>query len=340
MKRGQKPGLVHVPRGTGTYSLARDGVPSGRRDVNPAAVYLGKLSKGSVPTMRSSLRIIARMVAPDAKLFTLPWHELRFQHTARITVELKELYKPRAANKMIAAMRGVLKAAWRLGLMDSDDYHRAVDLEVANTSSLPPAGRYIEEDEVAELIKAAASRPAPLGYRDQALVVALYAGGLRRADASGLDIDGYNPEDGCMSVTGKGGKYRTTYIAEGYRAWVAPWHQFLLENGRANGPMFVRFKKQGPTDVRLTEAGISKILGEISELAKVKDVSPHDLRRSFGTLMLDRGADLLIVQQLMGHASADTTRIYDRRGEAGKRKAVQKFPVVLSYADYLRSKKT
>ena len=90
-----------------------------RRTDHPVAVYLASLSAGSRRTMLGALNTIAAMAGGervDAQSF--PWHQLHHEHTAAIRSALAERYSPSTANKMLAAMRGVLKACWRLGLMD------------------------------------------------------------------------------------------------------------------------------------------------------------------------------------------------------------------------------
>src|SRR4051794_29450593 len=108
---------------------------------NPAAVYLAHLK----PTVRRSMRqaldvIAARLTSGKADALTCPWHLLRFQHTTAIRAMLADSYKPATANKMLSALRGVLKMAWRLGLMSAEEHARATDLKAVRGSSLP-AGR-------------------------------------------------------------------------------------------------------------------------------------------------------------------------------------------------------
>lgn len=333
MKRNRSA-LVHQPRGAG----AELDVPRNFRPENhPAAVYLASLSKDSRPAMISGLKVIAKMVSRDAGLYTLPWHELRFKHTQALRALLVEQYAARTVNRMLSSLRGVLKAAWKLEQLSTDDYMRACDLKHVKTHGLPPAGRVVDVDDVTKLLRAAAAQPEPLNFRDQALLIVLYAGGIRRQEANALDVADYDDEDGMLTVRrGKGAKHRVTYIAEGYRSWLAPWLKF--QRARAVEPMFVRWGRKGPTEHRLGRTGVDVVLTDIAELAGVDDVTPHDLRRSFATDLLDNGADLLMVQQLMGHADVKTTSIYDRRGEKGKRKAAEKLPVVLSYEDFQRNK--
>lgn len=322
--------LVHQPRNE--LVIAR---PASE---HPVAVYLAQLtSADSVPAMKSSLGKIATLVDARATAETLPWHQLRFQHTQAIRAELVRTYEPRTVNRMLSALRGVMKAAWQLGQLTTDEYQRAMDFKGLKTTGLPPAGRVVSIEEVRRVLIAATNQEAPKSWRDQALLVTMFAGGLRRQEASALDTENFDLSSGAVTISrGKGGKFRTTYLAEGYREWVEPWAKCQRDRGCA--PMFVRWNKnKGPTTRRLSNAGIDYVLGELVELAGIADLTPHDLRRTFATDLLENGADILMVQKLMGHADVKTTAIYDRRGEKSKQAAAEKMPVALRYEDRHKS---
>ena len=327
MTRGK--GLVHHPRATEAVL-----VQSRPASEHPVAVYLAQLtSVDSRPAMKSSLEKIATIVDRRATAESLPWHQLRFQHTMAIRAELVSHYGPRTVNRMLSSLRGVLKTAWRLGQIETADYQRAVDFKGLKTTDLAPAGRVVSIEEVKTVLLAATKQEAPKNWRDQALLVAMFAGGLRRQEASALDTEHFDPATGAVTVhRGKGNKFRTTYLAEGYREWMEPWAQF--QRDRSCEPMFVRWNKDvGPTTRRLTNAGVDYVLGELVDLARIADLTPHDLRRTFATDLLENGADILMVQKLMGHADVKTTAIYDRRGEKSKQAAAEKLPIALRYED-------
>jgi hypothetical protein len=95
-------------------------------DQHPAAVHLSRLAPGSRRTMRQALDSCAGIITDgrdDAR--SLRWQDLRYQHTQAIRTELQQRYAPATANKMLAALRSVLREAWRLGLVPAEDYHRA-----------------------------------------------------------------------------------------------------------------------------------------------------------------------------------------------------------------------
>ena len=154
--------------------------PSVPLDQHPAVIYLARLAPGSRRTMRGALDTIAALLSGgQADAEALPWHQLRYQHTAAVRAALVEKYAPATANKHLAALRGVLKEAWRLSQMESDDFHRAVDLPGVKGSTLPK-GRALSSGEIRELFEACADGK-PGGARDAALIAALYGGGHWRS---------------------------------------------------------------------------------------------------------------------------------------------------------------
>jgi site-specific recombinase XerD len=287
---------------------------------NPAAVYLGSLATGSRRTMQGALDTMAAILG-DFDAFSCPWSHLRFQHTAALRSQLAERYAAATANKMLSALRGVLKAAWRLGQMDAEDYTRAVDVGSMTGETLP-AGRAIEAGELAALLKTCTADTTAAGARDAALLALLYSCGLRRAEATALDLSDYNPTTGAMTVRGKRNKERLAHVVNGSRLALADW---LAIRGDDAGPLFLAVNKGGTIrhGQRLSTQAIYNAVQRRAAEAGVENVSCHDFRRTFVGDLLDAGADIATVQRLAGHASVNTTARYDRRPEEAKRKAAE-----------------
>jgi len=132
----------------------------------------------------------------------------------------------------------------------------------------------------------------------------------------------YNATSGELHVIhGKGNRSRICYVVNGARLAVAAW---LAVRGDADGPLFFPTLKGGRIiERRMVSQSILDILKKLQRKAGVAKFSPHDVRRSHITALLDAGNDLLTVSALAGHQSADTTRRYDRRPEAAKKKAAE-----------------
>src|ERR1039458_10113422 len=162
-------------------------------DRHPAHVYLARLGSGSRRTMSEALNTIAAIVTSGrADLETMPWAALRYQHTAAVRSALMEKYKPSTANKMLAALRGVLKESWRLGYMTAEDYHRAADVPTIKAQTLP-RGRALASGEISALMGVCG---------DAALIAVLYGAGLRRSESVGLELSDYNIETGELTIRG------------------------------------------------------------------------------------------------------------------------------------------
>lgn len=288
-------------------------------DQNPAAVYLAHLKPSGRRTMHQALDVIAaRLTNGKADALSCPWAALRFQHTTAIRAYLAEAYQPATANKMLSALRGVLKIAWRLELMTAEDHARATDLKAIRGSSLP-AGRELASDELTALQRACAADTTPAGTRDAALIALLYTAGLRRDEIVHLDRADYTPESGRLVVRGKGGKQRSVYVLGGAAQALGDW---LRLRGEDSGALFWPILYTGALRPRrMTAQTIYNILRKRATQAGVEHFSPHDLRRTFVSDLLDAGADIATVARLAGHANVQTTARYDRRPEATKKKA-------------------
>jgi site-specific recombinase XerD len=272
--------------------------------------------------MRHALDLVAGLLTDGrADALTLPWAQLRYQHTQAVRSRLAERYRPATVNKTLAAVRGVLKEAWRLNLMPADDYHRAVDLRGVSSHTLP-RGRALSTGEIRALFVTCAEDRSPAGARDAAMLALLYGAGMRRQEVVQLDLDDVDIETGAVTIrAAKGRKDRIAYTSNGSLAALQAW---VAVRGPEPGSLFVPVAKRGKITVRrMIPHAIYKMVGKRARQAGVKAFSPHDLRRSFVSDLLDAGADIATVQGLAGHAGIATTAKYDRRGEAAKRRAVE-----------------
>lgn len=265
--------------------------------------------------MRCALDQIARMIEPMLDAHTFPWAAIGRRELAALKTRLMSRYGPRSVNRCLSAVRGVMRELWRDKRISAETYAEVKDVKALPRSSFPQAGRALEEEEIITLLEACIG---PTGKRDRAMLVLMYAGGLRRAEIPPLTADAYDFETGALRVIGKGSKERIVYIPADWRSYI----EELIYERLGAGILFAR-NSAAKTPRRLGVVGINHILEEIRKRTGVIHVTPHDLRRSFATHLIDKGADLSVVADLMGHASIETTRIYDRRGEAAKKKAVE-----------------
>jgi site-specific recombinase XerD len=204
--------------------------------------------------------------------------------------------------------------------MDAETFQRSSDVTCIKAETLP-RGRALSPGEIAALMRACTDDTGPAGHRDAALVAVLYGAGLRRSEAVGLDLADYNAETGELVIRGKGRKDRLGYATNGAGDALADW---IAVRGAEPGALFCHVNKAGRVVARtLTDQAVLHVLRKRAEEAAVARFSPHDMRRTFISDLLDAGADIATAQHLAGHASVQTTARYDRRGEITKRRAAE-----------------
>lgn len=293
---------------------------TGAPSTNPAAVYLSSLAPSGRRTMLSHLKSVATILGYSDPAI-VPWHELRFQHFAAIKARLEERgLAPTTINHTLSALRGVTHAAVSLRMMTADQYQAIKDVKRARGERLP-AGRAISEKERTAILTGCRNDPSPFGVRDGAIFGTLYCTGVRRSELVGLDLADYDAGQESLRVRGKGNKERLVYLADDAVTWLEAW---LDVRGREPGPLFYTMHKSGRVcGDRLTAQGLYMLLQKRLAQASVTHLSPHDLRRSFISDLLDAGADIATVQKLAGHSNVSTTGRYDRRGEKTKKQAAK-----------------
>ncbi len=295
-------------------------------ETNPCAVYLAGLTgHHSRRSMQAALRRGLRVVGIEAAPMAAPWATLRYEHVQAVKAALQENgLAPASVNQTLAALRGVVREAWRLGQMDSDAYRRIADVGDVKNRRLPP-GKIVGYDALSRLFAVCAADPSPAGRRDAALFGVLFGCGLRRSEVVALDLAALQEDEGGLRVRGKGDKDRLCYLTNGSADAVAAW---VAVRGSAPGPLFVRIGKGSRmTEARLSDQAVRFILEARADQAGIPVPRPHDARRTFVTTLLDRGNDALIVAKLAGHADVRTTMRYDRRDEHAKRRAAESLDV-------------
>ena len=269
------------------------------------------LAANTVESYRRDLRRYAELLAARG---TGALGDVRSADVAGFLAALRtgdEAHPPLAvssASRAVVAVRGLHAFALAQG-MCADDPAREV-------APPPPPRRLpkaITVAEVERLIDAAGSTSSgePRELRDRALLEFLYGTGARISEAVGLDADDLDlATDPVVLLSGKGGKQRFvpvgSYAVRALQAYLVRGRPALAAAGRRASPAVFLNARGG----RLTRQGAWVILREASLRSGKPDVSPHTLRHSFATHLLDGGADIRVVQELLGHASVTTTQVY------------------------------
>ncbi|MEP6743423.1 MAG: tyrosine-type recombinase/integrase [bacterium] len=283
---------------------------------DPVQIYLSSLdSHHSRRTMQSKLRTVQRLL--DLK--TLDPKSLCVLTLAARAALQEAGASFKTINTTLCAMKGVAKEAWRLGILTAEERERVRDIASMRGHRLP-SGRAHTPKEIAAVMDACGRDRSPTGARDAAIVAMLYNLGLRRAECAALDLDDYSPTNDTMRIHGKGNKERMGYVVDkGATNALGDW---LALRSLKPGPLFCPVTREGKVIVRrLTDQSIYNALLKRARAAGVANLTPHNLRRSSATDLLDRGADINVVKELLGHSSLDTTKIYDRRGDPAQRRA-------------------
>ena len=210
-----------------------------------------------------------------------------------------------SAGRAVVAVRGLHRFALREGMTLVDPAARV--RPPTTTRRLPKA---LSVELVVQLLDAAGVEGTPLALRDRALLELLYGTGARISEAIGLAVDDLDREVGVVRLAGKGGKDRVvpvgSYARDAVEAYLVRARPTLAAAGKGTPRLFLN-ARGGP----LSRQSAWAVLRAVALRAGVSvEVSPHTLRHSFATHLLEGGADVRVVQELLGHASVTTTQIY------------------------------
>ena len=211
-----------------------------------------------------------------------------------------EAYTSASVARFVVAVRGLHRFLAIEGVTATDT---AFDLDAPSTGRSLPKALSVES---IERLLAAPLGEDPLARRDRAMLELLYGAGLRISELTGLDVDDIDRIDRLVRVVGKGDRERVVpfgeLAAEALDDWIDRARAVLAPRGPA---AFLNVRGS-----RLSRQGAWKVLRGHAEAVDLDGVSPHTLRHSFATHLLDGGADVRAVQELLGHASVTTTQVY------------------------------
>jgi integrase/recombinase XerD len=263
--------------------LARNTLEAYRRDLGRYADYLAEVGIGDPRTVATE----------DLQAF-VAWLRSR-------TTPAGRPYATSTVARVVVAVRGFHRFLAREGLTAED-----VAAPISTPRSARSLPKALSVADIERLLLAPVG-DTPLPRRDRALLELLYGAGLRISEATALDLDDVDPVERLIRVRGKGDKERLVpygdLAAEALDAWLVGGRPAL---GPRQPAIFVNARGG-----RLTRQGAWKIIsGHAHRVGLAEAVSPHTLRHSFATHLLDGGADVRAVQELLGHASVTTTQIY------------------------------
>jgi integrase/recombinase XerD len=212
-------------------------------------------------------------------------------------------YRATSVARSLSSVRSFHRFLVRDGVVDRDPARGVAQPKLPRSLPHP-----LTVEEIARLLDAP-PRETPAGLRDRAILELLYGAGLRISELTGLDVDDVDLDDGAVRVLGKGGKEREVplgrYAREAVAAYLTRARPELVR-GSARGALFLN-QRGG----RLSRQSCDRMVRSAARGAGIdRHVSLHTLRHSFATHLLEGGADVRVVQELLGHASVATTQIY------------------------------
>jgi integrase/recombinase XerD len=211
--------------------------------------------------------------------------------------------KPRSISRLIASMRRFYRYALRENLIEKDP-----TLQIESPKLPRSLPKSLNEQEVEDLLNAPNINEA-IGLRDRAMLELLYASGLRVSELVTVKVNEVSTQDGVVRVTGKGSKTRLVPMGEEAADWIDKYlkqaRPEILQK-RMSDALFVTARASA-----MTRQAFWYLIKRYALLAGIsKHMSPHVLRHAFATHLLNHGADLRVVQMLLGHADISTTQIY------------------------------
>jgi integrase/recombinase XerD len=292
---------------------------AGRAMIDEYLTYLRDVRRMSPNTLESYARDLALLGAFADKKGVQAIALARQDLEIFVRQLMSSGLSPRSVARAVACVRGFYKF---LAVEQKRDRSPAEDLRPPRAWAALP--KFLSLEEVDRLL-AQPDTSTPRGLRDKALIEVLYATGLRVSELVSLRAGDLELEGGYLTCIGKGDKQRMVPLGQEAADWV---RRYLREGRpallrRKSSPwLFVNARDGGP----LSRIGFWKVLREYGIKAGLpRSLSPHVLRHSFATHLLERGADLRMIQLMLGHADLSTTQIYTHVLEARLRSAYDKF---------------
>jgi integrase/recombinase XerD len=290
--------------------------------------YINSLArKTSRRSMSSLLDNIVRILSNNKARAhdEYDWSEFRYHDVHRVLASLSDAGKsPQTMNNYLSCMKGVAKHLRKAGVITPSDLANIAEIK-GNTGSHQIKGRCLSLEELNTLIDHCLHSDNPKALRDAVIIAITYGAGLRRSEVADLTLSMYNESEGTLRIKGKGNKVREIEINARVRDAIDSWLDFRK---REEGFLFLQIRKGGHlTRNRISGQAVYNIIVQRYKECGLKRLSPHDLRHSYATNLLDNGTNIKIVQELLGHENLETTAKYLHVNEKEMKKASRNLPI-------------
>lgn len=277
------------------------------------AIYLDSLAPTGRKSMKTLLHQCASILGHQKPIERFDWSTLTFEKVHLIRSAFTEAgYAVNSINLALAGLKGIAKTAFNLGKIDADTMLRINSVKSLKGNATR-TGRRLSTTEITRLLASCQTIPCPaVRSRDRAILLVGIGAGLRCSEICSLNLSDIDFKNGILTVKeGKGRKHRQIYLAADIMQALNEWKQYRNDSSDA---LFSKIIKSGKvTGSRLSSSGLDYMLTSLQALSGVEKFTPHDLRRTFITQLLEKGVDINTVRQLAGHSDVSTTTRYDKR---------------------------
>jgi len=279
--------------------------------------YIGGLAPSGRRGITSLLNRSASILKRGAGADNYPWEQLNYAAVAKVRAALlDDGYAVSSVNMALSALRGIAQSAFNLNCMDAETLARIRSVKRVS-GDIQRKGRALDRQEIRALIQAAKQHQQPVRRcRDTAIVLTLCGTGLRAGELVKLERRDY--DNGILTVRqGKGRKYREIHVADTVEKAIRAW--LKVSPDKADSVLFSRIQRNSKVASQpLTTTGLTGMLEQLQQTSGIARFTPHDMRRTFITRLLEHGVDINTVRQLAGHSDISTTTRYDYRGHSMK----------------------
>lgn len=307
---------------TSSTSTQRMGGVS-RKKTHPAyQLYLQSLAPSGRRSMGYALQNAVAQLGWKQAPEHYPWQELCYHDVQRVRSSLlSKNYAISSINVTLCGLRGIARTAFNLELLDADKLMRILAVKAVKGRVLPKK-RSLSKTEIRTLLRSCDRDPRKVhGIRNKALLLLGCTAGLRCSELLALRIEHFDADTGAIRVLqAKGMRQREVYLCSRTVTAVKRWIR-ALDFGQ-EGVLLRAIRQNGDVKPKgLSVQGLRDALNDLQKRSGTAPFSPHDMRRTFISQLLENGVDLNTVRQLAGHTSITTTVMYDCRNDAALRHA-------------------
>jgi site-specific recombinase XerD len=283
--------------------------------MDPVEQYLLSLnSPASTRTVETRIKECARIWHCTNRQ-GIAWEKINKSHVlGLIKTMVHEKKKLATIKNTLSCLKGVIREAYDLDIVTSENFNKIISVRPPRGEQVAH-GKALNIESIHTLFSFLAALDDPIGVRDNAIVKLLITTGLRRAEVTHIEMRHFNVCDRTILILGKGNKERTVGLNQS--CFDAITHWIKAQRGQESGFLFSRIRKGGQICLKekISDQSIYNIAKLRTTQAGLEGIATHDLRRTFATHMLENGTDLNDVMKMMGHASPETTKRYDKSGD-------------------------